>query len=1638
MKPIFLGILLVLSNLMFAQTFTETDSVLIPFETQIEHIFEYVDLSEVTASNGMLIDYGIPIFAIECFDGTLNDTNIANIDIFGLAYATLSSTAVDSIYRLPAPSAYRNIIDTVSMDENVIPIALLHQQYFSLDTNSITDNLFTVTDGQLHDVPSRSRSPYLIHDCFIVSPVVDRINSNILTLSFDSDLFFNNTGKTFDSLFIDMGDGMGYRNCAMDTTIMAIYNEGGAKHLKFKIVYSDMSTYHSQVKLHVEDPPNLTSMIFPFDTPDEIHHIFAAEPYEGGYGGGTIYISYACGHTSLQKPFIWAEGYNPIVSEKIKLGLGYEDAWRRINFQDDDMTQSLSEYLQEEGYDLVVLDYDDGGDYLPRTALFIEEAIRFINGKKHENGSDEKNVIIGQSMGGMCSRYALRSMEINEEDHEVATYISFDSGHEGVNIPLGALYLLRQVTSTRLGDNELHEFVPVIGDVVKLVDLPASRTMIKYQPYGIENLGDSYYYNQNHVLGLPQNCEVISIANGSKKGGLGKQDFDSGDLLLHSRESSISIFNALGGLDFFGDSYFLATTSSLIMWQSSWFSFISDLKVWAMPLDNVDPEFIYKGKIITMVLGIPALVLNSSASVSNGTGSDGAPGGLIFPHRIEDFDAIPEGLIPNTYKLGSFCFTPTVSTLNYYGPYGDGFKDAYQDFNSSLTNIQYNYVRDIDNYVANSISEPTIAYADLKNTKHTFFTIESSDFMRYQLVGSDLFEGKTALENDDVYHFGSGKLHYTTMYDYSAPKRTSSNLTSSLLVTDDAKLIVNGSSTARVGLTPSTDYTAPNLPPFTDEDTHFSMEIKNACDSGDPIELIIEDGGELIIGDDDTRTGDVVVFDTHQITVRLGGKVIINKGSELILNYGAKLVIQDGGSLIINDGGTLYTHNGSHVFYNLGAEIQLRGDDAVMHFEGKLVIAPSTEFSPTHEGVSSGRIVAANPDGVLEGGLGSEFHLIGDGDDDAMLTIAEGGRLSANTDMALMRLSNCKVLFRSMEFQPLQSFAPFESINVTYQVQSNLELAGFHPIISLQNTSFISHSFFEDVFVRSEPYVVIDGLAMNIVNSDFSASYNHAVTQLKLKSTNMSMNYCTFSQFTGTALFTEFSPAHSSIFFSTFNGVATNEGQAIEDASTNELRIHNSTFYKGLKGVTEHYGQLSLKCNSFSTYNDWALKGGGYSRLEMSTSQNAGYNVFSNIEIHNVVLDQAQYLSIGNGYNYFYENGNSFETVKGTFMYATPPLLVMSGRKNRWNTLNTVPVSEFDIRHFFTGATIPYNLDSPQNATCSAYNPDIPIFDVPGGGGNYLPIVSVSGGTYILRLDSAVAFAFESTELWDSTANDLSAIQVYRDILMHQYSAQEKGDTLVQFFLNMAYQQMKHTVGHALSTGSIAPSQNQSSFTTPIQSYVDVLNMRGEGDTISLYNYVERFYLELDKAQLLHSLGHTNKGLDILKNVDLCPLDSSEQLAMNYWKFAFEEIVAKRLIGVSAYQKDTVFTDTSSYFQPTTSQSSEYYFGSVINSPTSLTLRNCAQGTKTPETKSKEDDYPFKLYPNPSNGEISIEYDIPIESLNQLVIYSIEGKELNRFDLQGGHQYKNIDISSVESGIYVYQLMVSGAIAKTGRISIVD
>ncbi len=152
--------------------------------------------------------------------------------------------------------------------------------------------------------------------------------------------------------------------------------------------------------------------------------------------------------------------------------------------------------------------YRDGGaDYIERNAKVLEALLDEINNSMLQNHINNTIKIGGPSMGALIVQYALRDMELNNRNHNVDLFVSFDGPHKGANVPIGVQKAL-----------EYFE----IYDVLTFFDTPSAKQMLinhylahsEGLPQGAPYFRDRFQ-NTLDQMGLPQQCTNVAILNGS-------------------------------------------------------------------------------------------------------------------------------------------------------------------------------------------------------------------------------------------------------------------------------------------------------------------------------------------------------------------------------------------------------------------------------------------------------------------------------------------------------------------------------------------------------------------------------------------------------------------------------------------------------------------------------------------------------------------------------------------------------------------------------------------------------------------------------------------------------------------------------------------------------------------------------------------------------------------------------------------------------------------------------------------------------------------------------------------------------------------------------------------------------------------
>ncbi len=91
-----------------------------------------------------------------------------------------------------------------------------------------------------------------------------------------------------------------------------------------------------------------------------------------------------------------------------------------------DLNQMLTNYnyLNQNEYcmhDLVLINYSNGGDNIFNNVQLLKGIIKFVNRIKKGN---YEGMVVGESMGGIIARIALKQLENEGFNHQIGTYTS--------------------------------------------------------------------------------------------------------------------------------------------------------------------------------------------------------------------------------------------------------------------------------------------------------------------------------------------------------------------------------------------------------------------------------------------------------------------------------------------------------------------------------------------------------------------------------------------------------------------------------------------------------------------------------------------------------------------------------------------------------------------------------------------------------------------------------------------------------------------------------------------------------------------------------------------------------------------------------------------------------------------------------------------------------------------------------------------------------------------------------------------------------------------------------------------------------------------------------------------------------------
>jgi pimeloyl-ACP methyl ester carboxylesterase len=388
---------------------------------------------------------------------------------------------------------------------NVVPVGIMDVEGDWFTDVQLDDN---VKQKKANKKPTNPKSEKLAFR--MASALYTDFFGGSVVFDFSPSRYQGNTGVAIQEISIDLLDGKGYRSIkpSKSTQISYRYTTPGKKAFLIR-VKTNKNTFESVSEINIKtvERPKIDQILRV-----EAERVIRTPVAAGrvGVSGADLIVQLGCDGI-FDKPILIIEGFDPFNSNGIN--------WMRTRYF---VESGQFQAMQNRGYDLVFLNYWDGTDWIQNNANVVRNTISLINSQK---SGQSKIIVVGESMGGIVARYAIRRMEQDGQDPNVSHYISFDAPHKGANVPYG-IQTLAIDAYTNLGVNIAACFSSQIRELFSLIGAnatPAARQLVRERiippPYGSGTLYQhSDFLNLQSELqqmGYPTTCRNLALVCGS-------------------------------------------------------------------------------------------------------------------------------------------------------------------------------------------------------------------------------------------------------------------------------------------------------------------------------------------------------------------------------------------------------------------------------------------------------------------------------------------------------------------------------------------------------------------------------------------------------------------------------------------------------------------------------------------------------------------------------------------------------------------------------------------------------------------------------------------------------------------------------------------------------------------------------------------------------------------------------------------------------------------------------------------------------------------------------------------------------------------------------------------------------------------
>ncbi len=847
--------------------------------------------------------------------------------------------------------------------------------------------------------------------------------------------------------------------------------------------------------------------------------------------------------------------------------------------------------------------------------------------------------------------------------------------------------------------------------------------------------------------------------------------------------------------------------------------------------------------------------------------------------------------------------------------------------------------------------------------------------------------------------------------------------------------------------------------------TEDSIKITVRNGSG----IFVQTNGTLDVGKNTKvviqKLGKLVSSGTNaKIIIRNGGKLIIEPGAFLELNNGGKLIVEDGGLVIIHTkiaAGGNSSENGV-LTYNQGAEIQLKGNNAVLELNGRLHIGDNATFGITYPGSNSGYIKFNRGAGVwwdnwatnnahITCGINSKISLIGQNKTDKMIDISQDN-VAIPKNLTQFVMSKCLVEFNVGNAR-LETDRPTIITNSTFK-------GNYTP---LSNQS----DYTRGLLVFGQPVCIINGCDFRDLGSGITGALFYGGNKLT------GVKNCNFYNIGGIITYgggvnisnNYLSGAAIQIVDASFNSLISNNtitkynqnttyepggiGIVVDGANV-EFDIRKNSINNLEYALMTAAGNVKLSCNDLQN-NQIGLFAGVDSKINMSSALGAGFNNAANCEKF-AHLYETNLFEANDGYNNFKITDDvpcTWIPQSGHVPYIIPghwdcptiiegSLINFSGQNatsgvyenfaeyNFWRPLvsptDVIEDRQNKIRKL-TYTTDPNNptLDSASIITNNFLNNTNQVNCPTNGNGvntthfkphpldiNSNSSVISTASFYNKTVQEALQLSLSKMDKMQNSMKVNEAADLFTEILKYNYSS-PLTNSADKYLLELAYQKLYTCVAqlvewHKDTATNFLPLPLSLNNRVNDLHLICALRIGRKSITEADYKEINHLIL-LDKACIYRLTNDYSNALSII-NFITSNFPKAQHLNSfeNYkciWNTEFEAL------------NGNITTDEALIRLASCQKAYNIY-----------PKQNSLSSRKSIVSKNSEveyaEGYEIVIYPNPANNTLMIGYNLSEFKKVTFEIYDVQGKCISLYNLNSDARKFDIDNLNLQNGIYFY------------------